>query len=206
MRSIATKTKIHQSSKKIFIVDTSLEVQPSLTGTRVVDFGRYIAGRKSDQSKLKQIAALSNLPVSDASNEEQAKFLDEEIQTQTVDFWIRIFQEADLGCHRADCLEDVRGAYLHKVNSDASVNEWDDGRSISVIRMMGHPIGDPVDTPAPLYARLKNTSIKLGNPMPKFGSDTRKVLSEIGYSEEQIDEWISEGVVKEQLHDKYLPS
>lgn len=41
--------------------------------------------------------------------------------------------------------------------------------------------------------------------MPKLGSDTRKVLSEIGYSEEQIDEWISEGVVKEQLHDKYLP-
>jgi crotonobetainyl-CoA:carnitine CoA-transferase CaiB-like acyl-CoA transferase len=206
MRSIATKTKIHQSSKKIFIVDTSLEVQPSLTGIRVVDFGHYIAGRKSDQSKLKQIPALSDFPASDASNEEQAQFLEEAIQTQTVDFWIKIFQEVNLGCHRVDCLEDVRGAYLHKINSDASVNEWDDGRSISAIRMMDHPIGDPVDTPAPVYARLKNTSIRLGNPMPKLGSDTREVLSEIGYSDEQINQWTSEGVVKEQLHEKYLPS
>ena len=161
--------------------------------------------RKSDQSKLKQIRALSDFPASDASNEEQAQFLEEAIQTQTVDFWIKIFQEADLGCHRVDCLEDIRDAFLHKVNSDASVSEWDDGRSISVIRMMDHPIGNPVDTPAPVYARLKNTSIRMGNPMPKLGSDTREVLSEIGYSEEQIDEWISEGVVKEQLHDKYLP-
>ena len=166
----------------------------------------FLAGRKSDQSKLKQIPALSDFPTSNASNEEQAQFLEEAIQTQTVDFWIKIFQESDLGCHRVDCLEDIRDAYLHQVNSDASVNEWDDGRSISVIRMMDHPIGNPVDTPAPLYARLKNASIRLGNPMPKLGGDTREVLKEIGYSDEQIDEWISEGVVKEQLHDKYLPS
>lgn len=186
-------------------MDTSLEVQPSLTGIRVVDFGHYIAGRKSDQSKLKQIPALSDFPASDASNEEQVQFLEEAIQTQTVDFWIKIFQEADLGCHRVDCLEDIRDAYLHKVNSDASVNEWDDGRSISVIRMIDHPIGDPVDTPAPLYARLKNASIRLGNPMPKLGSDTREVLKEIDYPHEQIDERVSKSVVKDQLHDKYFP-
>ncbi len=95
---------------------------------------------------------------------------------------------------------------IHQVNSDATVEEWDDGRSISVIRMMDHPVGNPVDTPAPMYARLKNAPIRLGNPMPKLGSDTREVLLEIGYSDEQINEWISEGVVKEQLHDKYLPS
>lgn len=91
---------------------------------------------------------MSDFPASGALNEEQVQFLEEAIQTQTVDYWIKIFQEADLGCHRVDCLEDIRGAYLHKINSDASVNEWDDGRSIAVIRMMDHPIGDPVDTPA----------------------------------------------------------
>ena len=120
-------------------MDTSLEMQSPLIGIRVVDFGHYITGRKSDQSKLKQIPALSDFPASDVSNEEQVQFLEEAIRTQTVDFWIKIFQEADLGCHRVDCLEDVRGAYLHKVDSDASVNKWDDGRSISVIRMIDHP-------------------------------------------------------------------
>lgn len=173
---------------------------------RANDGWLFLAGRKTDKSKLDQIPAFSGIPVSHASDEEQTQFLQEAIQTQTVDHWIKIFQETDLGCHRVDCLEDIRDAHLHQVHSDASVNEWDDGRSISVIRMMDHPIGNPVDTPAPVYARLKNASIRLGNPMPKLGSDTREILSEIGYSNEQIDEWISEGVVKEKLLDRYLPS
>ena len=173
---------------------------------RASDGWLFLAGRKADQSKLKQIPILSEFPVSDASDEEQTQFLNEAISTQPVEVWLKCFQDFDLGCHRVDCLEDIRDDYLHQVNSDAPVDAWDDGRSISVIRMMDHPIGNPVDTPAPMYAHLNNSSIRLGHPMPKIGSDTREVLSEIGYSDEQIDEWISEGVVKEQLHDKYLPS
>ena len=173
---------------------------------RTSDGWLFLAGRKSDRSKLKMIPELSEFPVLDVSDEEQTQFLEEAIRNQPVDVWLEVFQNADLGCHRVDCLEDIRDAHLHQVNSDASIDQWDDGRSISVIRMMDHPIGNPVDTPAPMYARLKNASIRLGNPMPKIGSDTREVLLEIGYSDEQIDEWISEDVVKEQLHDKYLPS
>ena len=154
---------------------------------------------------MKQIPTLSEFPVTDVSDEGQTQFLEKAIRKQPLDFWLEIFQDVDLGCHRVDCLEDIRDAYLHHVNTDASVDEWDDGRSISVIRMMDHPIGNSVDTPSPMYARLKNASIRLGRPMPKIGSVTRKVLLEIGYSEEEIDKWISEGVVKEQLHDKYLP-
>ena len=173
---------------------------------RASDGWLFLAGRKSDWSKLKMIPELSEFPVSDVSDEGQAQFLEEAIQKQPVDFWLEIFQDVDLGCHRVDCLEDIRDAYLHQVNTDASVDEWDDGRSISVIRMMDHPIGNPVDTPSPMYARLKNASIRLGRPMPKIGSDTRQVLLEMGYSDDQIDEWISKSVVKEQLHEKYLPS
>ena len=173
---------------------------------RASDGWLFLAGRKSDQSKLKMIPELSESPVSDVSDEGQAQLLEEAIQKQPVDSWLKIFNDADLGCHRVDCLEDIRDTYLHQVNTDASVDEWDDGRSISIIRMMDHPIGNPVDTPSPMYARLKNASIRLGRPMPKIGSDTRKVLLEMGYSEEQIDEWISKSVVREQLHEKYLPS
>lgn len=166
----------------------------------------FLAGEKSDQGKVKQIPTMSEFPIADTSDEEQEQFLEEAIKKQSLDTWLKIFTDADLGCHRVDCLEDIRGAYLHRVNAGASVDQWDDGRSISVIRMMDHPIGNPVDTPAPMYAHLKNSPIRLGHPMPKIGSDTREVLLEIGYSGEQIDAWISEGIVREQLHDKYLPS
>ena len=110
---------------------------------RASDGWLFLAGRKSDQSKLKMIPELSEFPVSDVSDEGQAQLLEEAIQKQPVDSWLKIFNDADLGCHRVDCLEDIRHAYLHQVNTDASVDEWDDGRSISVIRMMDHPIGNP---------------------------------------------------------------
>lgn len=42
-------------------MDTSLEMQPPLTGIRVIDFGHYIAGLKSDHSKLKQIPGIVRL-------------------------------------------------------------------------------------------------------------------------------------------------
>ncbi len=173
---------------------------------RASDGWLFLAARKSDQSKLKQIPKLSKSPDLDVSDSQLVRILEEAIQKQPVDSWLKIFNGADLGCHRVDCLEDIRDTYLHRVNASATVDQWDDGRSISVIRMMDHPIGNPVDTPAPMYAHLKNSPIRLGHPMPKIGSDTREVLLEIGYSGEQIDEWISEGIVKEQLHDKYLPS
>jgi len=91
------------------------------------------------------------------------------------------------------------------VTTDA-LDQWDDGRSISIIRMMDGPVGSPADTPSPTYARFKHTSLKLGAPTPQLGADTREILLELGYSNEQIDEWVSRGVVKEKFHEAYLPS
>ena len=94
--------------------------------------------------------------------------------------------------------------YLHEVTDD-NLDTWDDGRSISIVRVMDHPVGSTVDLAPPAYVRLKNAPIQLLYACPKQGSNTKEILREIGYDDNQIDTMISNGVAKEQLTEHYLP-
>ena len=78
--------------------------------------------------------------------------------------------------------------------TDSERASWSEGPSISVIRLLDHPAGSPVDNPAPTYARFAGTSLRLTCPMPKIGSDTRAILRELGHDDAQIEHWIAAGV------------
>ena len=166
----------------------------------------FLGGLKSDVSRLKDIPELSSVPLQGEADHKRIRFLEAEIKKRPVAYWVKVFNDAGLGCHRVDCLEDVRKTYRHRVSAGASLDEWDDGRSISISRMMDHPVGSPVDNVSPAYARFENAEIRLANPMPKLGTDTRDVLLDLGYSEQLIEQWVSEGIVKEGFHEAYLPS
>ncbi len=100
--------------------------------------------------------------------------------------------------------DEIRNNCLTEVNAE-DLKDWSYGDSISVIRVKDHPAGSPVDNHPPTYARFRNTSLKIGKPMPKLGSDTRSVLEEMGRSKQQINDLLASGVIKDQLHDDYLP-
>lgn len=166
----------------------------------------FLGGLKSEVAKLKGVPELSDVPLQDEADEQRIRFLETEIEKQSVDYWVRAFNGVGLGCHRVDRLEDIRREYLHAVRADASVDQWNDGRSISISRMMDHPVGSPVDNVSPAYAHFENAEIRLASPMPKLGAHTREVLLGLGYSAQQIDAWESKGVAKESFHEAYLPS
>ena len=142
----------------------------------------------------------------DDADDRRIRFLEAEIEKRSVNYWVRAFNDAGLGCHRVDRLDDIRSAYLHTVRAGASVDQWNDGRSISINRMMDHPVGSPVDNVSPAYVRFENAEIRLAVPMPKLGAHTREVLLQLGYSDQQVDAWESKGVAKESFHEAYLPS
>ena len=52
---------------------------------------------------------------------------------------------------------------------------------------------------------MKRAPIQLLAPNPKQGVHTREILLELGYTDAQITAWLADGVIKEQLHDEYLP-
>jgi crotonobetainyl-CoA:carnitine CoA-transferase CaiB-like acyl-CoA transferase len=171
---------------------------------RAADGWLVLTGLPEDLPRLREVPGLAAAPV--AANEEAARIaaLQTAIAGQPVAHWQQAFNAAGFGCHRVDSIEDVRRAGLREL-TDAERAAWTGGPSISVIRLLDHPAGSPVDNPAPTYARFAGTALRLANPMPKIGTHTRAILRELGHDDAQIDRWIAERVAAEQIHDAYLP-
>ena len=163
-----------------------------------------LTGLPADLPRLREVPELAAAPVEPSKEPARIAALQAAVARQPVAHWEQAFNTAGFGCHRVDCIEDMRRAGLREL-TDAERTEWSNGESISVIRLLDHPAGSPVDNPAPTYARFAGTSLRLTNPMPKIGSHTRAILRELGHDDAQIDRWIAAGVAAEQIHDAYLP-
>ena len=172
---------------------------------RARDGWLFVQGLPSDLARAAAIDELADLPMGEAREADRVRFLAAAIRRRRVAFWTVAFNQAGLGCHRVDSIEDIRREYLHEMTADNLTHNWDDGRSISAIRIADHPAGSPVDVVAPAYARFRNTSLRLCRPMPYMGSDSRAILLEAGYPETRIDELLASGVVKQRFHRDYLP-
>ena len=172
---------------------------------RARDGWLFVQGLPSDLAAVAAIDELAGIPTGEARDGDRVRFLEAAIRRRPVAFWTVAFNQAGLGCHRVDSIEDLRREYLHEMTTDNLTRNWDDGRSISAVRIADHAAGSPVDVVAPAYARFRNTSLRLGRPMPYMGSDSRAILRDAGYSETRIDELLAGGAVKQRFHRDYLP-
>jgi crotonobetainyl-CoA:carnitine CoA-transferase CaiB-like acyl-CoA transferase len=163
-----------------------------------------LTGLPEDLPRLRDIPELAAAPVEPAAEPARIAALQAAIAKQPLAHWERAFNGAGFGCHRVHSIEDLRRTGLREL-TDAERAAWCGGESISVIRLLDHPAGSPVDNPAPTYAHFAGTALRLTDPMPKIGSHTRQILGELGHDDAQIDRWIAEGVAAEQIHDAYLP-
>ena len=171
---------------------------------RAADGWLMLTGLPEDLPRLREIPELAIVPIAAADEKPRIAALQAAVAQQPVAHWEQAFNAAGFGCHGVDYIEDVRRAGLREM-SDAERASWNGGESTSVIRLLDHPVGSPVDNPAPTYARFAGPSPRLANPMPKIGSHTRAILRELGHDDAQIDRWIADGVAAEQIHDAYLP-
>jgi crotonobetainyl-CoA:carnitine CoA-transferase CaiB-like acyl-CoA transferase len=73
-------------------------------------------------------------------------------------------------------------------------------------REEGHPWGHVIDDVAPTGIRPQHMLIKAPRPAPKFGAQTREILSELGYAAEEIERLIQGGVAGERWSERYLPT
>ena len=172
---------------------------------RARDGWLFVQGLPSDLARAAAVDELAGFPTGEARDGDRVRFLEAAIRRRPVAFWTVAFNQAGLGCHRVDSIEDIRREYLHEMTAGNLTRNWDDGRSISAIRIADHPAGSPVDTVAPAYARFRTTSLRLCRPMPYMGSDSRAILLEAGYPETRVDELLASGVVKQRFHRDYLP-
>jgi crotonobetainyl-CoA:carnitine CoA-transferase CaiB-like acyl-CoA transferase len=164
----------------------------------------FLAGRQEDLRRLQAVEILKGIPEGPEDELARTAFIEQRIREREVSFWVVAFNEAGCGCHPVRNIEDVRSEYLHEVSANLQ-GTWDDGRSISVIRTPDHPSGCAVDLCAPTYARINGNPLKLGKPAPQIGIQTREILLEAGYANEDVDELVSANVIKEQFARDYLP-
>lgn len=68
-------------------------------------------------------------------------------------------------------------------------------RQAGLIVTREHPGRGNVDHLGPT-ARLSGTPLRLGTPTPVSGGNTREILQELGYTTEEIDHYIAQGVVR----------
>ncbi|MEZ5224670.1 MAG: hypothetical protein R2743_24485 [Ilumatobacteraceae bacterium] len=69
-----------------------------------------------------------------------------------------------------------------------------------------HPGGRDVHHVQPTAIRPTNAPIVTPKPFEQFGASTRRILSELGYTEQEIATMITDRVVSERWTDEYLPN
>ena len=167
----------------------------------------FVAALRTEQSMLTGVNGFEDLSDDVLNSDEKLQcYLQAKLALNPVDYWIDVFTQLGLGVHRVESLQDICKRYRHEGSSDALQSTWNDGRTLSWVRYSDHPAGSAVELSAPAYAKLQKSTVRLLSPTPKQGAHTREVLTEIGYSEETISELLKDGVIKEQLHEKYLPA
>jgi len=171
---------------------------------RASDGWLFLGGTVDDLPKLAQITGMEDVPTLFGEEEGRSRFLADQIGKAGVEKWVSAFTNAGFGCHRVDDIEDLRREYLHEVAANGS-GQWDDGRSISAIRVVDHPSGTAIDICPPTYARFKNASLKLCEAAPAMGEHTREILKELGFVDREIDGFVAEGAVMERFSESYLP-
>ncbi|MDA4847274.1 CoA transferase [Hoeflea poritis] len=137
-----------------------------------------------------------------ASPQMRAATLEEIFAGRPVAHWIGQLRKADIGCHALDKMHAVRDAHLAR--ESAGPADLKSG-TFGFIRHDRHPSGRWVDLVAPNAIRPQRAAITVPGPMPKPGVDGHAILSGLGYSGDEIDAMIKEGVVARQWCDKYLP-
>ncbi|MEX3009630.1 CoA transferase [Hoeflea sp. TYP-13] len=160
----------------------------------------FLAAHASDPATLAGIDGLSGVDALPADALEYA--LETRFRTGNVADWVRRLQAADIGAHGLNKMHAVRDAHIRCESEGAiDLNE----NTFSFIRHDRHPSGRWVDLVAPNAIRPTEAAITIPGPMPKPGADSRVILAEFGFSADEIDGMIKDGVVAEQWCAKYLP-
>ncbi|WP_343562116.1 CoA transferase [Kiloniella sp. b19] len=155
----------------------------------------------TDKGKaLKSVAELSDL--AKLPEEQLHAALSERFKTRPLSHWRSVFREGSSTVVPLASLHQTRDASL-QLESKGNIDIT--RATFRAVRHDQHPMGRWCDLVAPNAVRTQSGRITIPGPMPKYGKHTRKILTDLGYSDEKIDQMISDGTAGERWSEKYLP-
>ncbi|EEE36156.1 CAIB/BAIF family protein [Rhodobacteraceae bacterium KLH11] len=167
---------------------------------RASDGWMFFAAPTERQSALLAVAELADL--AEISETELTAALTERFAARPASYWARAFEGTSSTVMPLGSLHQTRDAALQLESAgDADLNR----ATFSTIRHDLHPMGRWCDLVAPNAVRPSRAKITIPGPMPKYGADTRRILLNLGFPEDQIETMIESGAVSESWSEKYLP-
>ncbi len=160
----------------------------------------FFAAPTEGKRALRSVSELAELERLNPDHLTEA--LAERFASQPTDYWAAAFAGTSSTIMPLGSLHETRDSAL-QLESEGPV---DLSRStFSVVRHDLHPMGRWCDLVAPNAVRPSRAQITIPGAMPKYGSNTRRILSELGYSADQIDIMIESGAAGEGWSKKFLP-
>ncbi|WP_305984636.1 CoA transferase [Roseibium sp. MMSF_3544] len=119
-----------------------------------------------------------------------------------VAFWTRRLAGTSAAIVPLGSLHSTRDSSL-KMESEGAV-DLSNG-TFCAVRHDTHPMGRWVDLVAPNAVRPVRGRITVPGPAPKYGADTREILSGLGLDPSEIEDMLATGAAGERWSEKYLP-
>ena len=159
-----------------------------------------LSAYEHDLPKFEQIEELQG--ITDLPPEERMAFLANAFGQARASEWVKKLQAADIGAVICQNIDSLR-AENSRIADDTSGIE---NGSYSFSIYPDHPSGHEVTQLDPFGVRPTRSSVIALAPAEKFGTSTRQILSELGYSDTHIETLLADGIVSESWSKQYLPS
>lgn len=125
--------------------------------------------------------------------------LEKNFAMQHCGYWYEKLNAANIGCHQVLSLADMCKPEQFRAVDNAE-QEMAIDQSLDVLCWQDHPYGKPISIPAPGWVRVGgNPCLTRWAPAPRFGENTREILSRLGYTQTQINEFIKLRICHESL-------
>ncbi len=121
--------------------------------------------------------------------------------TDTAEHWTKALWEAGISAHVTNTVKDIKaGVHIRNVDNNRS-DEVAEG-TFEILRWKDHPCGRPIEQIASDQVRVgEDKSWLRATPAARLGSHTEEILQELGYSDEDIAEYLRVGA----CFNYYLP-
>ena len=140
--------------------------------------------------------------ITPAGDQELQDQLAKRFRQNSIGFWSEAFKGTSSTVVPLGSLHETRDAALQRESeTDIDLTE----ATFRAVRHDRHPMGRWVDLVAPNAVRPDNAAIVAPGPAPRYGAQTRAVLTRLGYDRAAIDALIEDGIAGESWSKKYLP-
>ncbi|NIZ11377.1 CoA transferase [Pseudooceanicola sp. HF7] len=164
--------------------------------------GRHIllCAWENDLPRFRAVEGLEDLP--DIPVEDRAAYLATAFQAQPAQEWVTRLRAADIGVAICENIDALRARNEHE--ADGTPGTQNGSYSFSIYR--DHPSGHEVTQLDPYAVRTRRGAVMAVSPAEKFGTSTREILAELGYSEAAVQKMLDAGAVSTSWSREYLPS